>query len=409
MSQYKNINNKELKYKIICVYNTFRKRGTDMENNKNKIGQEINELTLSLLKKDKRSFKCELRLGWLRGQAEIFSPTYRDFIIKVINNGSLKIYEDHHNGEAHINGEYKQEGAYPNYAVVLSEDEYKEKKKEYSQKELEENTVKVIESESDDGKICVSYLFLDTKKQTEPIKLIKRAKNTIYIHVREPEGLPHELGHAVDFWFGIDKALTRTVIIEDNKTLYDIFTEEFNNKYKDIYESLMNEYKEVITANINAEAYDVIMNNMYLYQRLKHIPVNLKDKKITAKRRFIQNELYNRGFVEYYYQLINKKCSSLLNKKYSPILDALSSKYDFEGYNLDYHKFDYYLDRDKFWPVQEFFANVFDAKVTSKTLHYDNLIKLLPKSFEAFEKLFDIFYKHIQNNKRFVDVKTIER
>ena len=56
--------------------------------------------------------------------------------------------------------------------------------------------------------------------------------------------------------------------------------------------------------------------------------------------------------------------------------------------------------------VYEFFANLFEAKVTSKHVQFDNLIKFLPKSFEAFEELFFIFYNHIQQNKRFTDVKT---
>ena len=35
-------------------------------------------------------------------------------------------------------------------------------------------------------------------------------------------------------------------------------------------------------------------------------------------------------------------------------------------------------------------------------------MKYLPKSFAAFEKLFNIFYEHIQNNKKFTDVNVKE-
>ena len=118
----------------------------------------------------------------------------------------------------------------------------------------------------------------------------------------------------------------------------------------------------------------------------------------------LQKELYESGFVETYYLLFERKCYSILNTKYSPILDALSSKYDFKHLCLTHHETIYYKS-SKLRPVYEFFANVFAAKVTSKHTHFDNLIKHLPKSFNAFEKLFVIFYDHIQNNKRFTDVK----
>ena len=58
--------------------------------------------------------------------------------------------------------------------------------------------------------------------------------------------------------------------------------------------------------------------------------------------------------------------------------------------------------------AEEFFANVFEAKVTSKHQQFDSLMKFLPKTFNAFEELFAIVYDHIQNNKRFTDVKIVD-
>lgn len=194
-------------------------------------------------------------------------------------------------------------------------------------------------------------------------------------------------------------------MIENSKTLYDIFTEEFEPKYQELYELVMNEYKDIINSNIKENAYEILINNMPKYRELNSIRINLRDKEITSQTRKIHKELYKSEFVEVYYQLIEKKCYQILNTKYAPILDALSSKFDFEGLCLSHHKNDYYK-YSKYNAVYEFFANLFEAKVTSKHVQFDNLIKFLPKSFEAFEELFFIFYNHIQQNKRFTDVKT---
>ena len=106
--------------------------------------------------------------------------------------------------------------------------------------------------------------------------------------------------------------------------------------------------------------------------------------------------------------MFERKCYQILNDKYSPILDALSSKYDFDGLNLSYHDKEYY-EASRLRPTYEFFANAFGAKVSGKYQHIEHLNKLLPKSFEAFEELFDIAYQHIINNKRFTDIAIRQR
>lgn len=297
----------------------------------------------ALVKKSKRTLIN--REKCLKKQAEYFAPTYRDFVYKVINNNSLKIvnYNDSH--------------------------------------------ITDIDKDYDVG-----------------TKLTKRRKNKIYIDIEKVDTLPHELGHAVDFWFGKNISLTKTVLIDDNKSLYDIFTEEFESKYEEIYEFVMNEYKDIINSNIKEGAYQILIENMPLYRELISININLRDKEITSKRRKIQKHLYKSEFVEIYYKLVEKKYYQILNAKYYPILDVLSSKYDFEGLLLAHHENGYYK-HSKYTPVYEFFANAFEAKVTFKDCEFDNLIKHLPKSFNAFERLFVIFYDHIQNNKRFTDVE----
>lgn len=307
--------------------------------------QNVNDAEMivnALMKKNKRDLLP--RDKELKKQALYFSPTYRDFIYKIISNGSLKIAHSYHAG----------------LMVPLEEDENNN-------------------------------------------KLSRRHNNKIFTDINDFDTLPHELGHAVDFWFGKETTLTKRVIISNGQTLYDIFTEEFESKQKELYQLVMNEYKKIINSNINEKAYDILTSHIKLYRCLEKIPIILRDKSLTEERTKIQNELYKSGFTEVYYQIFNKRCYSILNAKYSPILDALSSKYDFRRLCLDHHTKNYYEFSEQN-PVQEFFANVFEAEVTSKFTQFESLIKYLPKSFEAFQKLFEIFYEHIQNNRKFADV-----
>ena len=282
----------------------------------------------------------------MKSQAYKFSPAYREFILKILKSNSLKIVSSH---ESYITG-------------------------------------------------------LDDELESLKPNLNRRRTNKIFTDIHDSEALPHELGHAVDFWFGENQSLTKTVVIEDGKTLYDIFTQEFLEKKEQLYQIVMDEYRQIINSNINKDAFYILMSNIDLYRRLLKLPVNEENRK---ERKRIQKTLYQNGFVEVYYQTLTKKCYSILNKKYSPILDALSSQYDFDGLFLDHHEASYYKS-SKYKAVYEFFANVFADKVTSNHVHFDNLIKYLPQSFKAFEKLFVIFYDHLQNNKRFTDVPVVK-
>ena len=306
---------------------------------------DIQQIVEAIKKKDKVGFRHAGKT--LYEISKQFTPAYRDFILKIIKSHSIKIAPSYREG----------------------------------------------------------YMFPSSSDMNK--KMSKRQKSLISTHMTDIGCLPHEIGHCCDFWFGRELTFSAKVIVEDGKTLNDIFTEEFESKHKELYEMMMEEFKQIINSNINNNAYCVLEEGFPLYQNLIEIPFDENCEELMNERKKLQKRLYKSGFVETYYQFITKKCYSILNSKYGPILDALSSKYNFDGFCLHRHSIGYYKSHPTHL-VEEFFANIFAAKVTSQHTYYDNLIKYLPRSFNAFEKLFVLFYDHIQNNKRFTDVKLKE-
>ena len=302
----------------------------------------IEEIANAIYNKGKLNFRYSGKL--LRSQAMHITAPYRDFVLKVIKNSHLKIEPINSGGN------------------LLPGSEEKE------------------------------------------VQVSRRVKNSIQADFHDKDCLPHELGHSCDFWFGRASTLTRIVCLDGDKSLYDIFTEEFEEKYEELYRLVMSEYKDIVDSTIKKGAFKIIMDYIGAYRLLKAMPYDSRHKKTTSMRRRTQKMLYENGFVETYYQFYTKNCFRMLNTKYSPILDALSSKYDFSDLFLNHHD-KYYYKGSKYNAVQEFFANLFMAKVTAKHAHFDYLIKYLPRSFNAFERLFVIFYDHIMNNKRFTDLK----
>jgi len=272
--------------------------------------------------------------------ATSISPAYRDFVIKVLSNSKLKIERFVQRGYCKPSYQYQED-------------------------------------------------------------LSKRADCSIAVNFNDPDCFLHELAHSLDFLFGYRMALTSNVIVQDGKTLHDIFDEEFKEHHEEIREFIMNEYRLNIDSNIYKGAYDIFINNMPKYLTLS----SLEDKKARKK---LHKELYECGFVEVYYQIGTKKCFKVLLQKYESILDALSSIYNIEGMFLPGHEKEYY-DLDDRRPVQEFFANVCVDKLMGYHTRYDQFIKLMPKSFNAFERLFVLIYDRIQNNKRFTDLKLVEQ
>lgn len=350
-----------------------------MENNNYQFKIKVNDIVMSLLEKnssnDKKRKLDDLKpSNWLSNQAACFLPEYQDFIIKIINNCEYK---------KTFNGSNDDEDA---------------------RKEIMDNLIPFMNNDKG-SKLDNGYISLENK-QVKPLKIIN---NKINVNFLEPRNLSYELGHAVDYWFGQSKSLTNTLIVND-KTLYDIFNEEFKNKSEEICEKVLNEYKDIITNNINDKAYDILVEHIDSYRELKSIEIDLKDENVVKKRKEIQNKLDQCGFVECYYeliQLIMKKEFKPLEDKYRPILHALCNKYDFIGLNLVYlNKKDPKKPKElSKCSVQEFFADLFEAKVASNQPYYDELRKLLPESFAGFEELFKISNEHIIKDKKFDDVK----
>ena len=237
------------------------------------------------------------------------------------------------------------------------------------------------------------------KEHGESNNYSKRRKMEIYVNFRDPETFAHELGHATDFLFGDVCSFSSHVIVRDGKTLEQIFKEEFDEKEEELYKEVMEEYASNVDSNICKGAYETFVKYLPLY-------VKLDNTSKTLERMAIHKELYESGFVEIYYQIIKKKCFEIVEQKYSPIMDALSSKYDISYHYLRGHSIEYY-NLNKELLVQEFFANLFKEKVTGNHTRFDSLIKLMPKSFNAFERLFVIIYDHIMNNKKFNDMTVL--
>ena len=226
-------------------------------------------------------------------------------------------------------------------------------------------------------------------------KLQKRGKGRIDASISDLDTLPHELGHAVDYWFG-KQTLTSSVILSNGKTLREIFDAEFDKRFEDILEDIMDEFAFILNTNIQENAFNILMLNMNTYKRL----LATKDR---FKRRELQKKLYESGFVEIYYQLYTKGWYKLIQEKYGPVIDAMSSRVELKHYFLVCHTVEYYK-QNKAIAVEEFFANLFAEKVTSEHVAFKELKRLLPESFAAFEELFYIFYDRLMNNKRFTDV-----
>ena len=295
---------------------------------------EINLFAKSIKKKTKRLYQNNYKD--IIKQGIHISPSYRDFVNKLLSNSALKIKP--HNGHGHC--EILDHGEINNFS--------------------------------------------------------KRRKVSICVNFRDPGTFTHELGHATDFLFGDLCSFSSHVIVQDGKTLDEIFTEEFNEKEHLLYEEVMGAYARNIDSNIHKGAYETFITYLSLYKKLG-------DTKDSKERKRIHKKLYESGFVEIYYQLIQKRCFDVVEQKYSPIMDALSSRYDITHLYLRGHSIEYY-SLNKQLLVQEFFANVFENKVTANHTRFDNLIKLMPKSFNAFERLFVMIYDHIMNNKRFTDL-----
>lgn len=217
------------------------------------------------------------------------------------------------------------------------------------------------------------------------------------------ESFAHEAGHAIDSYFGYWNAFSTEVILNGSQSLWDILEAELDEKEDDIYNAIIDEYETAVAKDLGYDTVSLIRSKIDLYKKLVSLPVNLEDKKTTAIRRSIQAKLYECGFVEAYYEVYRQKHFQEINRKYLPILDALSSRNDFNGLFLSHHEFDYYQDDDR-RSGREFFANMFAAKVQGDGTFETFLSQYMPRSLEAFETLFGLISDHIMNDKPFSDI-----
>ena len=304
-------------------------------------------IACAVLKKSKRSFTHNFDA--LIRFANSIQPLYHSFILKVIKNNSLKI--------------------------------------------------RVTSTPS-----CCN--LTDPNSLDDTASLRKRKKITIDLQWGAWDSLSHELGHACDNWFGCSLSLTSRAILSNGKTFQEVFDKELEEKHEEIYKSVMKEFQLIIASNINPKAFDIVMdeNNRVLYSSLTTVEFDENNKELCQRRKEIQRELYESGYVEAYYQLLLKKCNATLNRKYSPVLDALSSKYNLHGLGLDHHLLNYYSYDDEL-PASETFANLFEGIITNKRAQMCYFKKFFPETFEAFKELFLIIVTHILNNRRFTDLK----
>ncbi len=338
-----------------------------MLNNNDQINNKEYEIALSILKKNDKTKDDKLN-DWLLSAVHSILPKYHDFILKIIDRCSKKNFDN--GSDKHIDSEKTRE-------------------------EIVENMISFMNNEGD-YKCFNDYMSAMSKERK--VELFNRDNFNFSINLLEQhKGLLYEVGDALNNLDTQKNALTKTLKIENNKTLYDIFTEEFDSKCQDIYEDI---YKEITTNVMDKNEYDVLVKNIKLYRELAGIEIDSKNEAITNQRKEIQKKLYKCGFVENFYKLITSKSFRSLNDKYLPILDALCSKYDdLVGFNMVNQK-SVSHKVNKMLPVRSFFRYLFAAKVTSNT-YYDDLKELLPKSFVGFEKLFNISYDYIQNDKEF--------
>ena len=251
--------------------------------------------------------------------------------------------------------------------------------------------------------VAGSHSFLTSyEEDTEQNGLEKRQKNYLSFDVDNLGAFAHELGHSVDFLFGRSQPLSRKIVLSSGGTLCEVFEKEFESVHENVFKEVMEIYKSLLNSKINKTAFDIIINNLERFRDLRNKGFLPEAQEFRKK---LQTELYKSGFVETFYELYTNDYPKTINEGYSTVIDALSSKYDLSYLGLCHHEIEYYRSDPGTKQVQEFFANLFSAKVTSNQAQLDNTAKYFPRSFEAFEELFSIIFNHIEQNKRFTDVK----
>ncbi len=239
-----------------------------------------------------------------------------------------------------------------------------------------------------------------TSRSTHREKFFVKRADIEVLSSFDPDTFCHELGHAVDAFYGSDQSLTCVMEIEPGRTLFDIFAEEFHSHQKEIYNYVIDYYWKLSERRIGKPATDII-RRYYPFYELLFLKKNegVSQEEFAAARRRVHKTLDRVGFVNAYCRFYEAGVIGSTNAFFGPIIDALSSLYDISALRLAGHYGDYYSCAPL--TVKEFFANLFATELLSDRKVEEYLLRFFPHSVDGFQKLFDQVYNHFVNGEKY--------
>ena len=253
-------------------------------------------------------------------------------------------------------------------------------------------------------KLRLHYAETDShceSKGTYREKLYSKRADILVFSSFSPETFCHEIGHAVDSFYGNEQRLAETMEIEPGRTFFKIYTEEFLDHKNEIYDYVIGWYWNLSERRIGKRPTDIIRRYLPLYQLLFQ-PKNkgVSREEFASARRSVHKTLDRVDFVDAYCRLYEARVSESTEAYFGPIIDSLTSLYDGIGeLRLRGHYQDYYQYAPQ--TVSEFFANLFSAELLSDREVEGYLLRFFPRSMDAFQKLFDQVYHHFVNGKKY--------
>lgn len=253
-------------------------------------------------------------------------------------------------------------------------------------------------------KLRLHYAEIDSRCESEGTYREKLYSKRADIEVHssfDPDTFCHELGHAVDSFYGSEQRLTETMEIEPGRTFFKFYTEEFLDHKKEIYDYVIGWYWNLSEQRIGKRPTDIIRRYLPLYQLLFR-PKNkgVSQEEFASARRSVHKALDRVDFVDAYCRLYEARVSESTQAYFGPITDSLTSLYDGIGeLGLRGHYQDYYQYAPR--TVSEFFANLFATELLSDRKVEEYLLRFFPRSMEAFQKLFGQVYNHFVSGEKF--------
>ena len=212
----------------------------------------------------------------------------------------------------------------------------------------------------------------------------------------------HELGHAVDDFYGCDQALSIELEIEPGKTLFDIYTEEFLDHHIGIYDCVIDYYWDLSEKRIGKERTDLIRRHLPLYELLfKNKKEDISDEAFLAARKRIHKNLDRLGFVDAYCRFYEAGIHESTQQFFGPINDSLSSLYDIGILRLRGHHRNYYSGSFPVLTVSEVFANLFRTELLIQRNVENVLLRFFPRTIAGFQKIFEMAYKHFMEGVKY--------